>query len=337
MGPFVFERLRRKVATKQGNLRLMSKSDSNLRWLPKGKTAAICLSIDDVHPGTSDDAYEAGGDLGDGALCHVEQLLRDHPQLQATLFVTPDWRPLGLVPRRTLLTHVPLIRNYVYWTTLQPKDHLRIDRHADFVAHINGLQRVETAMHGLHHLHRGPNFAVEFQRQSKRQCLRMLDDGLEIFESAGMDHVSGFQPPAWNLPDNLVDALADSPLQFVSSARDLVTAVAPDARTNMSGLKNVSLIFPQWLREKRLLHMTSNFQATSDPQRAMDIIDAGGLLAIKAHIFKCGGGHTMLDGLDANYRGFLSELFSTLDDRYGDALWWTSMGDIAKQMYKHAE
>ncbi|MBT8100947.1 MAG: hypothetical protein KJO82_14415, partial [Gammaproteobacteria bacterium] len=186
------------------------------------------------------------------------------------------------------------------------------------------------------HLHRGPNFAVEFQNQSRQECQGMLNAGLKIFDDAGLQHASGFQPPAWNLPQNLVDALADSPLRFVSSARDLVTEVAPSARTNMSGLKDVSLIYPQWLRENRLLHMTSNFQATSDPQRAFDIIDAGGLLAIKAHVFKSGGGHTMLDGLDEKYCTFLSELFAELEKRYEDALWWTSMGDISEQVYKHA-
>lgn len=305
-------------------------------WLPSGKTAAICFSVDDVHPGTSQDAYEAGGDLGAGAMRHIEALLADHVQLQTTLFVTPDWRPLGLVPNRTLWTRIPLLQNYAYWTTLQPRDHLRCDRHPDFIEYLNGLERTEVAMHGLHHLHRGPQFAVEFQRQSTQRCQQMLTEGLNIFDNAGLQHVAGFQPPAWNLPDNLVDALAESPLRFVSSARDLVTEITPQARTNMSGLKGVSLIYPEWLRENRLLHMSSNFQATSDRQRAFDIIDAGGLLAIKAHIFKSGGGHTMLDGLDENYCAYLADLFADLSKRYGDALWWTSMGKIADRVYEHA-
>jgi len=38
------------------------------RWLPPGKTAAVCLSIDDVHPAGSADGCDAGGDLSDGAL-----------------------------------------------------------------------------------------------------------------------------------------------------------------------------------------------------------------------------------------------------------------------------
>ncbi len=36
------------------------------RWLPEGKRAAVCFTIDDVHPATSEDHYEAGGDLEKG-------------------------------------------------------------------------------------------------------------------------------------------------------------------------------------------------------------------------------------------------------------------------------
>ena len=36
-------------------------------WLPDGRKAAVVFTIDDVHPGTSADVYEAGGDLGNGA------------------------------------------------------------------------------------------------------------------------------------------------------------------------------------------------------------------------------------------------------------------------------
>ena len=32
-------------------------------WYQRAKTAAIVLSVDDVFPGTSQSAYEAGGDL----------------------------------------------------------------------------------------------------------------------------------------------------------------------------------------------------------------------------------------------------------------------------------
>jgi len=54
----------------------------------------------------------------------------------------------------------------------------------------------------------------------------------------------------------------------------------------MSGLKGVSLIYPELICGGQLLHLTSNFQATSPVDRAVAIIKNGGLLAIKAHAMK---------------------------------------------------
>ena len=44
--------------------------DTNLGpiyWYRPGKSAAVVLSVDDIFPGTSQSAYEAGGDLERGA------------------------------------------------------------------------------------------------------------------------------------------------------------------------------------------------------------------------------------------------------------------------------
>ena len=303
-------------------------------WLPPGKSAAVCFSIDDVHPATSQDDYETGGDLGDGALGRVENLLQRHPELNVTLFVTPDWRPRGLVARQSLLTGIPFLRDRIIWPTLHPAGKMRVDRHAAFVEYLNALPRTEIAMHGLHHLHRGPRFAVEFQEQDHNECASMLRQGQRIFRNAGLRYSGGFQPPAWNLPQPLMQALGDEAFRYVSSGRDLITPISPDAQTAMSGLRGVSLLYPQELAHNRLLHFSANFQATSTPQRAFEIIDNGGLLSIKAHIFKSGGGHTMADGLDDLYCNYLDLLFTTLRQRYGDSLWWTSMGEISERVHK---
>ena len=99
----------------------------------------------------------------------------------------------------------------------------------------------------------------------------------------------------------------------------------------MSGLPGASLIAPTWIAtsDRFLLHITTNFQATSTLERALEIIDAGGLLSIKAHIFKSGGGITLADGLDEAYVNYLDLLCRELDRRYGEHLWWTSHFEIA--------
>jgi predicted deacetylase len=292
----------------------------------------VCFSIDDVHPGTSSDAYEAGGDLARGALGRVEWLLDRHPLLRVTLFTTPDWRELSPRPTRRILARVPLLRDRFYLARVRPRGAMRLDRHPAFVAYLRSLERAEVALHGLHHLHRGLDVHVEFQKQSIRECTRMLQEGLRICREAGLAIAPGLAPPGWNAPPNLIEAMPQVGLSFLASARDIVTPVASGALTDQSGLRGVSLIEPQWIGDGQVVHITSNFQATSPLDRALAILEAGGLLAIKGHIIKDAMGHVALDGMDTQYRNYLDVLFGDLTRRYGDTLWWTSMSEVAEHM-----
>jgi hypothetical protein len=311
-------------------------------WLPAGMRGAVCFSVDDVHPATSRDEYEAGGDLARGALGRIERLLYRHPQLRVTLFVTPDWRLQHLVPTRKWLTRIPFVRDCVHWAPIRRRGHFRIDRFPAFVAYLNDMCRTEIAVHGLTHSHRGARMATEFQRQSRRECNVLIHAATQIFDAAGLRHVSGFQSPAWNAPPALCEALCDTGFRFLCSARDVRTPVSIGARTAMSGLMGASLIAPTWImqpstdlgtgphpQERALVHIATNFQATSTIERAFEIIEAGGLLSIKAHIFKSGGGITMADGLDDAYLNYLDLLCRELQRRYGESLWWTSLSEVA--------
>jgi hypothetical protein len=301
-------------------------------WLPAGKRAAVCFTIDDVHPAKSTDAYEAGGDLGKGALAHVEWLLRRHPELWVTLFVTPDWREICPTATRNLLARLPFIRDCAYLTPVLTAGTMRLSRHPDFVAYLRGLPRVEIGLHGLHHVHRGRKITTEFQNESAGRCRRAVAKSLSIFREAGLPHVMGMNPPGWDLPAGLSRALADLDFSFVTSARDIRTPISPTAATDMSGLKGVSLIHPHRTQGGNLLHFTSNFQATSKIGRAYKVIEAGGLLAVKAHIVKRAVGHMALDGIDEAYRNYLDAVFSSLKERYGGSIWWSSMGAIAEHV-----
>ena len=300
-------------------------------WLPASKRAAIALSIDDVHPGRSRDAYEAGGDLERGALGHLAWLLERHPRLRATLFVTPDWREISPRPTRRLLARIPLIRDRFYLAPVLPKGTMRLDRHRRFARYLRDLPRTEIALHGLHHVHRGLRIPVEFQGQNREGCRAMLRQGLEIFERAALPHVRGVAPPGWSLSAALAGACADLGFDFVASARDLETSVSRNAETSGSGIRGAPLIQPGEL-EAGLVHFTTNFQATSGLDRALSILDHGGLLAIKAHIVKNAFGHIALDGLDEAYRDYLDGVLGEIGGRYGEELWWTSFGEIAARL-----
>lgn len=301
-------------------------------WLPAGKRAALCFSVDDVHPARARDAYDAGGDLGRVALGNLEWLLERHPLLRATLFTTPSWRLRSPLPTRRLLSRVPFLRHAVFLAPVHARDRMRIDRHPAFVSYLNGLPRVEVALHGLHHARRGPAFHVEFRDRSRRTCKAMLDRAVGIAVKARLRTVPGFQAPGWDIHEELAEALADTGFRFVAGARDIRTPIAANAVCDMSGPRGLSLIHPQPIAHGRLIHIASNFQATSPVDRAVGIAAHGGLICIKAHIYKRAYSYVAVDGLDTSYRNYLDRLFSHLADRYCDELWWTSMNEIAERM-----
>jgi hypothetical protein len=302
-----------------------------VRFLPEGKRAAVCFTIDDVHPGKSTDAYEAGGDLERGALGHVARLLDRHPQLHVTLFTTADWREISPVPTRQWLRRIPYVRDRVMLAKTLRRGTMRVDRHPAFVEFLKQIPRTELALHGLHHIHPGEQLLIEFQEQDRDKCIRMLSRAIDIFGTAGLPLVKGMCPPAWNAPPALLEAMDALDFLYVASARDILTPIGPRATTSMSGLRGRSLIYPEIVGARGLVHLTTNFQATSSIERAFEVLREGGLLAIKGHIVKNALGFVMLDGIDGVYCNYLDLLFREIHREFGDSIWWTSMGEVARR------
>jgi hypothetical protein len=300
-------------------------------FLPPGKRAAICFTIDDVHPGKSSDHYDGGGDLGAGALGHVQSLLERHPYLHVTLFTTADWREISPFPSK-LLAKIPIVRERMYLARVHPEGTMRIDRHPAFLAYLRSLPRTEIGLHGLHHIHPGPLVHVEFQDDPASVHRDKLRRMLEIFDASKLPYVRGMCPPGWNAPESLLRVMGELDFEFVASARDIKTNITRDAKTDMSGVRGAPLLFPAFVGDTNLIHVATNFQATSRWERAAAIVEEGGLLAVKAHIIKHAFGHTALDGVDALYCNFLDLLFERLHREYGDSLWWTTMGEVANRL-----
>ena len=222
--------------------------------------------------------------LEKGALGRLIWLLERHPRLQATLFVTPDWRQISPIANR-FWRRAPWLRDRAYLAKVRSKGTMDLRRHPEFVAFLNATPRTQIALHGLHHIHPGRSVSVEFQRQDRAACAGMLGESIRIFDEAGLRWTRGLQPPGWNCPPALLQACGDVGIEWVTSARDICTPVSKQARTAMSGLCGVSMIFPERLAPN-LVHVSTNFQATSPAERAFEILDAGGVLSIKAHITK---------------------------------------------------
>jgi predicted deacetylase len=249
--------------------------------------------------------------------------------LRPTLFTTADWLEISPLPTRRLLARIPYVRERFFLAELHPVGTMRLSNHPEFVQSLKQLPRVDVGLHGLHHVQRGRHIPIEFQKQGAEQCKRALLEALAIFDEAGLKYTPVMSPPGWEMTEHLASAMIEVGIKAVSSARDIRTPVSTAATTNMSGLKGVSLIYPESICQGRLIHVTSNFQATSTVTRAFEIVEQGGLLSIKAHAAKHHHGHTALDGMDELYRNYLDMLFTRLDERYGDTLWWTSIGEIA--------
>lgn len=299
-------------------------------WLPPGKSCAICFSIDDVHPARTRDGFDAGGDGAEGALGWMLRLMQWHEQLRTTLCVTADWRACAPYPTNSILPRIPGLSNRIYLSKRWPAGTMRLDRHPNFVSFLKSLQRVEFVPHGLHHIQRGPNGPAEFEKASYQDCIAALAQVEHIFTLADLPFAAGHSPPGWAAPDPLRLAMKDRGLRFLASARDVRTAIHSHATTAMSGLLGQPLIFPG-ITPEGLVHIPANFQATSNIDRAFAILDAGGLVSVKAHIAKRVGTYVALDGLDEAYTDSLNGLFADCVDRFGDSIWWATMGEIAER------
>jgi hypothetical protein len=277
------------------------------------------------------DYYEAGGDIGKGALGNVEWLLSRHPELKVTLFTTANWREISAKPTRKILASIPFLRDRMYLARRWPRDRMRLDRHPEFVRYLNALKRTEIGYHGLYHCHKGPRIPVEFQDEDEASILDDLKEMERIFEAAGLRAYKGLCPPGWNAPPPLLSALEKRGFRYVASARDLNTPISRHAKTRMSGIEGMPLIHPKVIG-KGLVHFSSNFQATSPMDRARDILDLGGLLKVKAHIVKLAFGRMSLDGIDQVYSNYLDMVFHNIEEEYGDRVWWASMGEVTDRV-----
>lgn len=314
----------------------MSNARTQPLFLPEGKKAAICFSIDDIHPGKSTDAYEAGGDLSKGTMGLLEDLMSRHQELKMTVFLTADWRMIHPFVTRKTLARIPVLRDKLYLTPVLPKGTMQLRKHPEFVKYISEFPRTEIAFHGLYHSHKGMIPNLEFQEQSEEEFKCILDQIEEEFKVCGFDYSYGICPPNWLAPDNLIRALGKKNFNYLASARDLFTEISPEAKTNMSGMKGVSLIYPEWIANNTLVHLPANFNATRKIERAIAIIENGGILSIKGHIVKDLQGHILYDGIDEVYMNYLDTLFRILKDKYGDQLWFASMGEIASEFRKQS-
>jgi peptidoglycan/xylan/chitin deacetylase (PgdA/CDA1 family) len=299
-----------------------------MNWKPKEKKAALCFTIDDIFPGKSTDLYEAGGDLEKGVFKHLLWLTSRHPKLKITLFTTADWRETSPFPTRKLIAKIPMFRDKFYLSKVLKKGTMSLVNHPEFVSFLNQNKQFEIACHGLHHVHKGLKIPVEFQNQTKQEFQEIVKEMIHIFDKSKIDYVKGICPPGWNAPQQLIEVLQENDFSFLASSRDVKSPISKKAKANMSGLQGVSLLYPELLSNK-LIHFPSNMQANNSIDRIFDIIENEGLVSIKGHMIKRILNYVAIDGIDELYVNYLDCIFTEIENRYGEAIWWTTMGEMA--------
>ncbi|HQQ79507.1 MAG TPA: hypothetical protein PLB01_19330, partial [Thermoanaerobaculia bacterium] len=299
-------------------------------WLPPGARAAVCFSVDDVHPAGTEPGGEP--DLARRALDVVAWLQDRHPRLAVTFFTTPDWRSASPAPEPGVVGRIPILGKFVYQARVLPRNTCRLSRHPAFCSTLRSWPRSEIALHGLHHVRRGPSTVAEFEGLGPAACRALLARAQVLFDEAGLPCVRGLCPPGWLATPALLRAMDEIGMAFLASARDLESPVSPEGVTRGSGLTGVPLFRPARLPGTRLVHLSTNFQATSSLDRARAIVETGGLLSIKAHLLQGLGRYRALDGLGKDYAEHLHRVLSTLEDEHGDALWWPRMSAIADRV-----
>jgi hypothetical protein len=69
----------------------------------------------------------------------------------------------------------------------------------------------------------------------------------------------------------------------------------------------------------------------------MEILELGGLLAIKAHAVVQACGYTSVDGLSDHYCNYLDLVLRAVEEKFGDEIWWTSPEAVATRCLRLRE
>jgi hypothetical protein len=267
------------------------------------------VNIDDFAPYyASGGMIDLGGRIRNGLTAELKLLLDDFPALRLTLFVIPDLR----LPRGPLMKELQA-------AILDP-------RNAEWVEHYRAWSqqgRVELAVHGLHHA-QTENWLfqqhVEFAFKSANKAKEAIRNAIEIFSRAGLP-ITGFRAPGWGINSDLslLGAIRESGFAYIAGSsldgglnecRQRVSDYYPTMITGVLNLPQNVLL--DWSRAELLGAVER-------------IIRAKGIVSIKGHT-RWNGSPNQLSGAVLRK---LRWLLAAIDDRYGDAIEYATLYQIA--------
>lgn len=312
---------------------------------PEDYVSALIVGVDDVHPETSKDGCDCGGDLTNGALGLLVEILESHPRLKINLFVTPDWmfKPQSKV-FRYLQRHCKrqgFLDKFLGRLFLRtwPKNRFKINKDefrewVSFVRHYVTEGRVRVGIHGLYHFQPYIRHAAEFLYLSYAECRKRLKIAEEIFKNTKIPIEKGFAPPGWGVTDDLINALEAEDFIYIAGDADFKTNVDHRSLSENAGLQGVQLFFPTLIKG-RLVNVPRNWDIGFSPlERARAICRIGGLISVHSHIEDSYHGDHLGNGITVGNIERLSRLLQEMEEKYPGKIWYTSFGEVAEYWRK---
>lgn len=240
------------------------------------------LSFDDVHPESSSDGMDCGGDRDSGVFKYLIKLWEKYPKLKITLFVTPNWIDRANDPFP--VKQFKRLAGLKYTKTWQDEPFL-LTKHKVWCKWLNSFPNCEIAIHGYNH-HTDARFhSQEFQNMPYDECKKRLERAECIFRESGLHYVRGFRPPGWGISDELFQALRELNYDFIS-----IDSI-PCRINNLSRYKVE--------KYRGLVNVPQNWDiARGTNGEGVDIARKYGLLMAKGHISNSYDGEYIGNGLN---------------------------------------
>ena len=307
-----------------------------------GSSAILVFGIDDIHPESDETGY-SGKNMGIEVLELLSELVIRHPQLKVTLFVTPDWiylpQLLGFrfIQKRLAKDH---ISNRLLTRFLQRKwriGHFRVDteEYDDWRALVREMVSTgnfSIGIHGLTHFQDYVWYTREFFNKTVSQNRLKLRAAVDLLKSAEIPFTMGFSPPGWYIDDSLIEALVCEQFCYIAGSFDSERDVSSAIKSQMSGIKHVDLFYPTLLRDK-LINIPRNWDIARSPlERALKIIELGGVVGVHAHMFDSYHGDLTGNGITRDHIARLDQVLTVIEDRFGDRVQFATFQEVATSL-----
>ena len=303
---------------------------------------AIVIGIDDLHPESSLNGSDCGGDLYRGALGLLENFLQRYRNVKVTLFVTPCHmflpQPLGVERlhgiARSVLGDVADRVFYRFFIRRFAPSKYDVEESKAFSLYLAGLAggQVEIGIHGCFHFHVIPPYSSEFKHLSEQEARKRIRMAVKKLTQARISFVKGFAPPGWGVSRGLLKVLAEEGFIYIAGSADFTSPVHVKAVSKEAGLKGVPLIFPSKVFSN-LINVPRNWTPhRNDLDRALKIIELGGLLGIHMHVEDEYHGTYLGNGITVENIRRLEKLLDAIESTFGGSVDFLTFSEVAHHM-----